>query len=195
MIEFEYPEGATPLHRNEMEGLRLTHITNRKELDRWEQDGILVAEAWAFSQKRERVLYPDFIRLLHRRMFERVWKWAGEFRQSDKNLGVHVWEIAPHLQRLCEDAEFWLKKKSYPADEAAIRFHHRLVSIHPFPNGNGRHARLMTDILLVKVMGSPRFTWGSGNLVSNGDVRQRYLDALRAADDREYGPLLAFVRS
>ncbi len=192
---YDYPPGATPIDPDEAGGLLLPHITNRSELDRWEQDNIAEAEAWALRRKPKDLLSADFIRKLHRRMFGNVWKWAGEFRRSGKNIGIDWRTIRPALKDLLEDAKVWIEFGSYPPDEIAARFHHRLVSIHPFANGNGRHARLMADLLLVHVLGRPRFTWGSRNLTHAGDCRQQYITALRAADRHDYRPLLEFVRS
>jgi Fic-DOC domain mobile mystery protein B len=189
------PDGTTSLDSDEADGLRLTHITTRGELNRWEQENIAAGEAWAFARRRRELLDEGFIRLLHRKMFGQVWRWAGEFRRSGKNIGVDRLQIPIELRKLCDDVQAWLKFDTYPADEIAARFHHRLVSIHAFANGNGRHARTMTDLLLVQRLGRPRFTWGRGNLTDPGAVRQRYIETLRAADGGDYGPLLAFTRS
>lgn len=194
-MKFDYPGGATPIEPDEAEGLLLPHITNRAELDRWEQDNIAEAEAWAFRRKPKDLLSIDFVCRLHKRMFGNVWKWAGKFRRSGKNIGVDWRSIGPEIKKLLADAKTWIACNSYPTDEIAARFHHRLVSIHPFANGNGRHARLMADLLLVHILGRPRFTWGRENLIHAGDCRQRYIAALQAADRHDYGPLLAFVRS
>lgn len=194
-MNFDYPEGATPLDADEAQGLLLSHITNRGELDRWEQENISEAEAWAFRRRHRDILTIDFIKRLHKRMFVHVWRWAGERRNSGKNIGVPAWQIDTDLQNLCADCAAWIQHGTYPPDEIAARFHHRLTAIHPFPNGNGRHARLMTDILLVHLLEQPRFTWGSGNLVNAGECRQRYINALRAADRHDFSQLLAFVRS
>ena len=194
-MNYDYPPGVTPIGPDEADGLLLSHITNRSELDRWEQDNIAEAEAWALRRKPKDLLSADFIRKLHRRMFGNVWKWAGEFRRSGKNIGIDWRTIRPALKDLLEDAKGWIEFGSYPPDEIAARFHHRLVSIHPFANGNGRHARLMADLLLVHVLGRRRFTWGSRNLTQAGDCRQQYITALRAADRHDYRPLLEFVRS
>lgn len=194
-MNFEYPEGATPLEREEAEGLLLSHISTRKELDRFEQENIIEAEKWAFKGRKKDSLTVDFFLRLHKKMFGSVWRWAGQFRTSDKNIGVPVWQISTELKKLCDDVSFWIENATYPPDEIAVRFHHRLTVIHPFPNGNGRHARLMTDIVLVKLLGQPHFTWGSGNLVDAGTCRKQYIDALHAADQRDFGPLLAFVHS
>ena len=194
-MKFDYPLGATPLDPDEAAGLLLPHITNRIELDRWEQDNIAEAEVWAFRRKPQNLLSVDFICRLHKRMFGTVWRWAGEFRTTGKNIGVECWSIGPNLKNLLADVQTWIDLNGYPPDEIAARFHHRLVSIHLFANGNGRHARLMTDLLLVHIFGRPRFTWGRENLVQSGDCRSRYIAALQAADRRDYAPLLAFVRS
>ena len=195
MINPDGDDGATPLTPEELEGLRLTHITTRGELNRWEQDNIAEGEAWAFSRRRNDLLSEGFLRRLHKRMFGNVWRWAGEFRRSGKNVGVDWSEIPVRLRELLEDTRAWIDHGVYPPDEIAARFHHRLVFIHPFPNGNGRHARTMTDLLLVQVLDRPRFSWGGGHIVGSGDCRSRYIEALRAADRHEYQALLQFVRS
>ncbi len=197
-MNFDHPPGATPLDPDELEGLRLSHITNRAELDRWEQDNIIEAETWAFRKtniSKDALLNVDFIRLLHKRMFRNVWKWAGEFRSSEKNIGVECWSIGPSLKNLLDDVNFWIEQNVYLPAETGARFHHRLVTIHSFANGNGRHARLMADLLLVHLLKQPRFSWGSKDLVKAGDCRQCCIASLRAADQRDYAPLLEFVRS
>jgi Fic-DOC domain mobile mystery protein B len=192
---FEYTSGATPLDPGELEGLRLPHITTRAELDRWEEENILAAEDWVWTARGRDPFSEAFILTLHKRMFGSVWKWTGTFRASDKNLGVAPWEIGAKIRILCDDAKTWIATGAYDPDEAAARLHHRLVSIHPFANGNGRHARLWTDYVLVKILDRPRFTWGGASLAEAGTARERYLEALRAADARDYAPLIEFVRS
>ena len=195
MIEFQYPEGATPIDANEIEGLLLTHITTRAELDRWEQDNINEALVWVEEHKPADILNESFMKLLHNKMFCNVWKWAGKFRQTEKNIGVPWYKISVEVKKLCEDVEYWIENKTFLEDEIAARFHHRLVSIHLFPNGNGRHARLVADILLENVLNKPSFTWGNANLVKSSDDRKRYIESLIAADRGEYKKLLEFVRS
>lgn len=195
MITFEYPEGATPLDLDEAQGLRLTHITTRGELDRWEKDNIIQALAWLDRTKPSDILNELFIKNLHHRMFGDVWKWAGQFRQSDKNIGGPWHQVPMSVRNLCDDARLWLELRDESPDQIAVRFHHRLVSIHPFANGNGRHARLLTDVLLGNVLKCPKFTWGSEDLSKAGDVRHKYITALHAADQQNYGPLLAFART
>jgi Fic-DOC domain mobile mystery protein B len=193
-LKLDYPPGATPLDSEELEGLIPAHVEKRDELNEWESRNVLNAEKWLLSLRRKNILSLDFVKQLHERMFDETWKWAGTFRTSEKNIGVDPMHIAPRTQDLCEDVKVQLVSKSMPIDQIAAVFHHRLFSIHPFANGNGRHARLMTDLLLVR-NSAPRFIWGAGDLVEEGEVRRRYIAALRAADGRDYAPLLAFARS
>jgi Fic-DOC domain mobile mystery protein B len=189
----EQDDASTPLTHEEREELIPSYITVRSELNVAEQDNILEAGEWAFARKRD-VLDERFLTNLHKRMFGRVWRWAGKFRKTDRNIGIDPYRISVELRQLLDDCRYWIEHETYPPDEIAARFHHRLVLIHPFPNGNGRHARLATDLLLVR-LGQPRFTWGQVNLVDASETRQRYVAALRAADNHDIGPLLEFVRS
>jgi len=193
-LKLEYPAGATPLDPDEAQGLIPRHISTQGQLNEWEQQNILRAEEWVFSRRRGDVLTVDFIKRLHRRMFDKTWRWAGAFRRSDKNIGVDWRDIEVQLRLLCLDVKTQLETRSVPLDEAAARFHHRMTRIHPFANGNGRHARLVTDVLLVR-NGADRFSWGSADLEKAGDARTRYIEALRASDARDYSLLLNFVRS
>jgi len=186
-------EAATPLTPEERDALIPTYITLRSELNEAEQIGIADADRWAFSRRRD-VLDEDFLRALHRRMFRSVWKWAGVFRTTPRNIGVEAWRIAPDLRQLVGDVRYWVDHQAYPPDEIAVRFHHRLVWIHPFPNGNGRFSRLAADLLAVQ-LGVERLSWGSGNLVAPAELRRRYIEALRAADGEVIAPLVAFARS
>ena len=194
-MPFDYPQGATPLDPDEAEGLLLTHITTREELNIFEAENMRAGMEWAWRSRRKDIVSESFMRLLHKKMFGNVWRWAGEFRTSNKNIGVSREEVSVALRHLCEDVNYWIEHGTYPADELAARFHHRLVAIHPFPNGNGRHARLMTDLLLEKKLASIRFTWGGGEIIKANDCRDQYIRALRAADGGNYTLLLAFVRS
>jgi Fic-DOC domain mobile mystery protein B len=189
----EEDDASTPLTAEEREGLIPSYVTLRRELNEAEQANILEAEHWAFTRKRK-VLDERFLTDLHKRMFGRVWRWAGKFRHTERNVGVDPYRIATDLRQLLDDSRYWMEHDTYPPDEICARFHHRLVAIHPFPNGNGRHARLATDLLLV-TLSQPRFSWGRTNLVNAGDTRQAYVAALRAADRRDIRPLLEFVRS
>jgi Fic-DOC domain mobile mystery protein B len=188
------PAGATPLDPDESAGLVPGHIATREQLDEWEAENILAGERWAAgAAKRREVLDDAFLRELHARMFDRTWRWAGTYRTTEKNIGIAAARIAEEVRKLVQDTTTQLDAKVAPLDEIAARFHHRLVSIHPFPNGNGRHARLLTDLLLA-ANGAEPFTWGRDDLERAGEARERYLAALRAADARDFAPLLAFVR-
>lgn len=192
-VRLDYPHGATPLDADELASLIPSHITTQGELNEWEQLNIVQGEQWARKQRKE-ILNEGFLRQLHKQMFGETWKWAGDFRKSDKNIGVDWLNIGVELKKLLDDVRYQVEHNAFPGDEIAVRFHHRLVSIHPFPNGNGRHARMMAD-LLVERLGKARFTWGSKSLVDPNDTRKQYIAALQAADARNIAPLLAFARS
>jgi len=191
---FEQPDdAATPLTPEEMRGLIPAHIAYRRELNEAEQENILRAQSWALSRRRD-LLSERFVKDLHRQMLGDVWRWAGKFRTSERNLGIDYWQIPIALRQLFDDAKAWIEYKTYPPDEIAVRFHHRLVQIHPFPNGNGRHSRLMADFLAMQ-LGRERFSWGREGLRAAGTARARHIEALHAADDHDIGPLLAFARA
>lgn len=195
MTEDNHIEGTTPLDPNEAEGLIPTHITTKAELDRWEQENINEALAWIENRKPKKILSESFMKQLHKKMFGNVWTWAGTFRKSDKNIGISWYNITIELKKLLDDVRYWIDKETFSEDEIAVRFHHRLVSIHPFPNGNGRHARLAADLLLEKVFKKSSFSWGSANLARSNDDRTQYLEYLYAADKGDYEPLVQFARS
>lgn len=185
------------MDEDEKEGLLIPDIATRGELDEFEQRNIENAIQWTMSRafKAESVFKEDFIRLLHKKMYGDVWSWAGEFRKTNKNIGTQLWQISTELKYLLDDAKFWHENKTYSPDEMAIRFKHRLVEIHCFPNGNGRHSRLMADIIIEKLYKQPVFSWGASNLTADGAARAPYLKAVKAADLGEYAFLLAFARS
>lgn len=186
-------DGGTALTEEEREGLIPSYITLRSELNEAEQANILEAEEWAFARKRD-LLEEKFLNNLHQRMYGNVWRWAGQYRTTGKNIGIDAYRIPTELRQLLDDCRYWIENGTYENDEIAARFHNRLVSIHCYPNGNGRHARLAADLLL-KSMGLERFSWGGKNLVDVGETRKRYIAALQAADEHDIGPLLEFVRS
>lgn len=186
-------DGATDLDPDELSGLMPTHLIVQAQLNEWEQINILNAEKWLSSRKPKNVLSEDFCRRLHKKMFDQTWSWAGTFRRSDKNIGVDWTQISVNLKNLLEDTKYWLKYQVYSLNEVGARFHHRLVSIHCFPNGNGRHARLMTDALMIE-NGQSRFSWGS--LMKDSVLaRSKYLESLRAADKGNLEPLKKFLSS
>lgn len=190
---FQEPNLATPLTPEERAELIPAHIAYRAELNAAEQENIARGQDWALSRKRN-LLSERFLKDLHKRMLGDVWRWAGDYRRTQRNLGLPFYEIPMAVRELLEDAKTWVQYKTYTPNEIALRFHHRLVQIHPFPNGNGRHSRLMADLLIMS-LGGERFTWGRANLQHAGDVRRQYIEALRAADNHDYTPLLRFARS
>ena len=196
-LNIDYDEGQTPLDEDEKDGLKILTIATRNELDEFEQQNIEEAIQWTLKRKikTEAILTEDFIRKIHLKMYGNVWKWAGEFRKTNKNIGVDKWQIATELKTLLEDTKYWIENNIYSDDEIAIRFKHRLVSIHCFPNGNGRHSRLMADIIAEKVFGKKVFSWGASNLSRQNETRKLYLIAIRKADRGDIELLLDFARS
>lgn len=196
-LDLDYKDGHTPLEEDEKEGLLIKTITTSGELDEFEQLGVEKANEWLLSRKLDnsKILTEAFVKELHKRMFNDVWKWAGEFRRTNKNLGVDKFMIGIELKNLFDDCRYWIANKTFPEDEIAVRLSHRIVSIHPFANGNGRHSRLIADVLINKGYGKPYFTWGSRNIVRQGEVRTIYIEALREADKLNYNPLIQFARS
>jgi len=196
-LELEYLPGQTPLDEDEKDGLLIPTITTRGELDEFEQKNIEEAMQWSLGRnfKPEAIFTEDFIKQLHQRMYGEVWAWAGHFRKTDKNIGVDKWQIPVALKSLLDDALFWVQNNTMPPDEIAIDFKHRLVSIHCFPNGNGRHSRLMADLIISKIYKQPEFTWGAATLIKASEERNQYLKALRAADGGDHSLLLAFAKS
>lgn len=191
---FPDEDGNTPLTAEERVGLIPSYITLRQELNEVEQINITEGERWAFSRPRD-ILDESFLRELHRRMFSQVWKWAGDYsRENNPRIGSDSFMIPVDLRGLLGDMRYSMDNGTYSPDEIALRFHHRLTQIHPFPNGNRRFSRLAADLLIAR-MGEPRFTWGRTNLIETGEARRQYIDALRAADGHDIEPLLAFARS
>ena len=196
-LNMEYIDGQTPLSEEEKEGLRISSITTREELDEFEQLNIEKAIQWTFGKKikTEQLFSEQFIKTLHKKMYGEVWKWAGEFRSSEKNIGIKSYLISIHLKQLLDDALYWKQYETYEPQELAIRFKHRLVSIHCFANGNGRHSRLIADLIMEKIYNGNFFTWGSVNLVHSTDARSQYIQAVRKADELDIQTLILFAKS
>ena len=194
----KYPPGATPLSPDERDGLIPDYITTHSELNELEQDNIQEANLWVRGKKSLNILEVKFVYELHKQMFGKVWRWAGKARKSDKNIGVDWHLISTELPKLLEDLQYWITNKTYSWDEIGARFHHHMVQIHVFPNGNGRHARLITDLTL-EIHGQDVFSWGMKEgrtpLDVESNLRRKYIDALVAADKSNYAPLFLFVRS
>ena len=191
---FQEEEGATPLMHEERLGLLPSYITQRSELNEVEQINLTQGDRWAFNRPRE-VLDVDFLRELHKRMFGEVWRWAGDYsKERNRRLGSDDYQIPIDLTALIGEARAWLEYESFPPDEIALHFHHRLTQIHPFPNGNGRFSRLAADLLITQ-LGGERFSWGRIGLVNASATRSAYLATLRRADNHIFAPLFAFARS
>ena len=193
-MKFEYAPGATPIDLDEAAGLIPVHLTLQRELNEYEEANIREATEWLFARRRGDPLDERFIHVVHDRMFNQTWKWAGKPRRSDKNLGVSWFEVPVRLRQMLGDVRAQIEHHAYSPKEISARYHHRLVAIHVYPNGNGRHARLMADLLLTELAGQ-RFEWGRGSLVAASELRARYIAALRAADAGDCRPLLHFLET
>ncbi len=191
---FDEPADATPLEPDEREGLLQTWITYRRDLNEAEQTNVAAGTVWARRVRRRDLLTEKFLRQLHERLFGDVWAWAGEFRRTERNIGIEPVRIPVELRTVLDDARYWIDHETFPPDEIAVRLHHRLVAIHPFPNGNGRTTRLMGDLVVAR-LGREPFTWGRQHLTDVSETRTRYRASLRAADNHDIGPLLEFARS
>lgn len=196
-IDFTPLPGQTPVDEDERVDLKIKTISTRQELDEFEQNNIEKAVQWSLMYKfsAKRIFSETFFKQLHKQMFGDVWKWAGTFRKTNKNIGVDKSMIPTQLKNLIDDAKYWLEHQTFEGDEVALRLKHRVVSIHLFPNGNGRHSRLIADIIVSHVFARPVFTWGrSLQLKEPGSARVAYLQALREADSGNYAPLTEFAR-
>ncbi len=194
-MEVNLPSGATPLDPDEAADL-IPQLATQSELNEFESANILRGISWAQRSKkvRDRLLSDEVLRELHRKMFGETWRWAGTYRKTLKSIGCEAWQISTNVRNLAEDVKVWIENGSYSPPEVAARFHHKLVWIHPFPNGNGRFARVAAD-LLCEQRGWLLPTWGSTDLGESGAPRQRYIDALRSADRGHFLPLLEFMVS
>jgi len=199
ILNQKYSDGNTPIRTEEAEQL-IPRISTIGELNEYEAVNILLGRQWAFDSRTMRSRDPleePYIRELHHRKFDNVWKWAGSYRKTERNIGCEPNEIMQRIPQLLANTRYWLENKTFPTDEALLRFHHQLTKIHPFAKGNGRHARMIADVVVVKY-GLVEFTWGAGkDVVAGGDARTRYLVALRALDanENDVNQLLDFARS
>jgi Fic-DOC domain mobile mystery protein B len=192
------PSGATPLEEEDLEGLIPDFVATRADLNQVEFENITKALLWTQRQGRslgvEDILDYGFMLALHRRMFGDVWTWAGTQRWRVTNIGVEPHSIVTQSRLLLDDAKFWHTQGVFGPDDLAARIHCRLVSIHPFRNGNGRCTRMMADLYLASIGAEP-FTWGGANLDLDGSGRATYIGALiKAADTDEYTDLVQFAR-
>ena len=193
------PEGATKLDPDKIQGLLIDTISTQAELNFAEQQSIIESSKWIFETNHKNILNDQFFKNLHRKMFESVWRWAGKHRTTSKNIGVEPYKISTEIKKLCDDCEYWIENQTYDWNEIAARFHHKVVWIHPFANGNGRFSRILTDILLKKYQ-QPSLTWGR-NTYSKDDfssesvLRTEYILSLREADNKKFQKLIHFIRS
>ena len=197
-LNLEYEAGQTPLDEEEKVGLKISLITTNGELNEFEQHNIEQAIFWTLEKKinEQKLFTEQFVKELHKKMFGDVWKWAGQFRKTEKNIGIESWKITTELKILLDDVHFWILHKTYSEDEIAIRFKHRIVSIHCFPNGNGRHSRLIADLISEKIFNKKPFTWGqTSSLSDESNPRLMYLKALKNADKGDFNDLIIFARS
>jgi Fic-DOC domain mobile mystery protein B len=185
----------TPIDPDEAKGL-IPDLFSQAQLNEYEQLNIATAWIWAQTSRllKRRLLTRAGLQRLHQQMFDKTWRWAGQFRKSDKSIGIRWTEIPVAIQTLCDDTNFQLTQPLHQLDEIAVRFHYRLVTIHPFPNGNGRHARMSADLLCVQ-HGGRALPWGTSNLTAKGNSRSAYLAALKLADKGDFSPLMEFARS
>lgn len=195
-LEFNYKSGQTPIDEGEKEGLKIKSITAQEELDEFEQLNIEKAVEWTIrvNFKPQHILTDKFVKDLHKRMFGDVWKWAGEFRKTEKNIGISWTQIGAELKKLLDDTNYWIINKTFSPQEIAIRFKHRIVSIHCFPNGNGRHSRMMADIIMESIFKEELFSWHQSNMVKAKETRTKYITALKEADNANFKPLIEFAR-
>lgn len=191
---FEADDNSTPLTAEEKDGLKLKWITLRSELNEAEARNIAEAQIWLAMNKNKNVLSDSFLRNLHKKMFGNVWKWAGKYRETERNIGVAPYQIPLKLMQLFDDVKFWISNNTYSNHEIAVRLHHRLVQIHPFPNGNGRVSRIMADLASFQLEGKALY-WGNENLVNVSEIRTQYIASLRKADAGDYSDLLDFTKS
>ncbi|MFT4535016.1 MAG: Fic-DOC domain mobile mystery protein B [Saprospiraceae bacterium] len=196
-LKIEYTDGQTFLAEEDKEGLKIKSITTQTELDEFEQLNIEKAVEWLLRVrlKPEKILTVNFIIDLHKKMFGDVWRWAGIFRTSDTNIGVKWTKIELGIKQLIDDTKYWIEHQTYSPEEIAIRFKHRIVSIHCFPNGNGRHSRMMADIISESVFGEEIFSWHESNMVEADATRSVYVAALREADNGNIDPLIQFAKN
>ena len=196
-LELQYTDGQTSLDEDEKEGLRIKSITTQGELDEFEQLNIEKAVEWTIhaNLKPEKILTEKFVKDLHKKMYGDVWKWAGEFRRSEKNIGIRWTQIGIELKNLLDDTKYWIENNTFSPEEISIKFKHRIVSIHCFPNGNGRHSRMLADIIMESIFGREPFTWRQSNMVKANETRKQYIDALRKADNGNIKPLIKFAKN
>jgi len=196
-LKFDYKKGQTPLDEEEKEGLKIKSITTQGELDEFAQLNIEKAVEWTIRTRlNAQIIFTErFIKDLHKKIYGDVWKWAGEFRKTEKNIGITWTQISIELKTLLDDTNYWIENQIYSPEEVAIRFKHRLVCIHCFPNDNGRHSRMMADMIIESIFGEEIFSWHQSNMVEANQIRKNYIESLKEADKGNIQPLIDFAKS
>ncbi len=191
----DQPEGATPL--DEISGLLRSEITTRSQLDGAEALNILNAEDWIERGRLGGVFTMGFYEQLHRRMFDEVWEWAGQLRSvtgARPNIGVSPERVPMELGRVAmEYNREWEKYHEDSLLPFVAKYHHALVLVHPFDNGNGRWSRLACDVIVKRLAKETPITWATDTLNVQSDERTRYIAALRSADEHDYQPLIDYM--
>lgn len=195
-LEIHYFDGQTPINEEEKEGLKIKSITSQRELDEFEQLNIEKALEWTINNKfsAEKILTEKFIKEVHKKMYGDVWKWAGNFRKSNKNIGINWTIIAIELKKLLDDTHYWIQNQTFEPEHIAITFKHRIVAIHCFPNGNGRHSRMLADIIMESIFQKEVFTWQHSNMIKANETRKKYILALKQADKGNISSLIEFAK-
>jgi Fic-DOC domain mobile mystery protein B len=181
--------GETPI--DDVSGLKIKGIRTRKELNILEAENIrnVVVKYLAVKPSRRTARFDvAWARRLHKEMFGDVWKWAGQFRTEDLNIGVAWHQVETSLQNLLDDLKCWLQHGTGLLDQA-VMLHHRAVQIHPFRNGNGRWARMLANIWLRR-HDHPPTEWPEETVGAQSTIRDEYIKAIRLADEGDYGPLM-----
>jgi len=186
-------DGQTELAEEDREGLIPSYISTRGELFEAEQRNIADA-LMRRSPTSEKILDDKYLRELHKSMFGEVWRWAGRYRLRETNIGIAPHLIAAEVRKLTADVASWIDQETYDKEDVVARFHHRLVQIHPFPNGNGRFGRVAAGMLSV-ALGGPTLSWGSKLNLETADLRENYLEALHTADGGDFSKLVEFASS
>lgn len=194
MSEWDSLPGETPI---DVSHLKVKGVQTRSQLDSVEAANILKVVSKYFGRRRPTERMAPFtlqwVKRLHREMFGDVWKWAGRNRTSEINIGVKWHLIDEKLQQLLDDLACWGQSEVGVLEQAAM-LHHRAVQIHPFYNGNGRWARMLANILLHS-RGYSSTGWPNELIGTTSIIRDRYIAAIKAADDGNYDLLTDLHRT
>ena len=196
-LDLEPKKGDTLLSPEELDMLIPKHVTIRAQLDEVEQANIEEGLVWLLSQRNitaEKLFSKEFQDKLHIKMLGQVWEWAGKTRTRETNIGVMPHQIEIERKKLNDDAVFWCEATVMTPKELAITFHHKLIQIHCYPNGNGRHGRIMADLIVEKLYEMKRLDWITEDMLHEGEARDIYIDAMKSADDNSYKLLFGLIK-